>query len=213
MGSPLRPRPPPPSRTKWTRLVHPSVLIGHVWSEAGGLSSAAAPLLWLKYQAHPADSAVDARLVIRLDRLLVVYNPAWVQLPPDQTMLRPKTRRNPKTRPKTRLHGAVRVLAAAQGAGRSAQGARRALVPETPNRLGRGAGGARRQIAELRRFLDVGESPMLEALKRTVPARPGPRKHGARAAPRRQRAQLPVTRAPCAACRGGRDVLPRRASC
>jgi hypothetical protein len=25
---PLRP-PPPPSRTKWTRLVHPSVLIGH----------------------------------------------------------------------------------------------------------------------------------------------------------------------------------------
>ena len=27
--------PPPPSRTKWTRLVHPSVLIGHVWSEAG----------------------------------------------------------------------------------------------------------------------------------------------------------------------------------
>ena len=27
--------PPPPSRTKWTRLVHPPVLIGHVWSEAG----------------------------------------------------------------------------------------------------------------------------------------------------------------------------------
>jgi hypothetical protein len=25
-------RPPPPSRTKWTRLVHPSVLIGHVSS-------------------------------------------------------------------------------------------------------------------------------------------------------------------------------------
>ena len=24
--------PPPPSRTKWTRLVHPSVLIGHVSS-------------------------------------------------------------------------------------------------------------------------------------------------------------------------------------
>jgi len=27
-----RPTPPPPSRTKWTRLVHPSVLIGHVSS-------------------------------------------------------------------------------------------------------------------------------------------------------------------------------------
>jgi hypothetical protein len=26
------PSPPPPSRTNWTRLVPPSVLIGHVWS-------------------------------------------------------------------------------------------------------------------------------------------------------------------------------------
>ena len=31
--------PPPPSRTKWTRLVHPSVLIGHV-SSTGGAAGA-----------------------------------------------------------------------------------------------------------------------------------------------------------------------------
>ena len=30
--------PPPPSRTKWTRLVHPSVLIGHVSSTHGAAS-------------------------------------------------------------------------------------------------------------------------------------------------------------------------------
>ena len=30
-----RPRPPPPSRTKWTRLVHAAVLIGHVDVGAG----------------------------------------------------------------------------------------------------------------------------------------------------------------------------------
>ena len=30
-----RPPPPPSSRTKWTRLIHPSVLIGHVSAPAG----------------------------------------------------------------------------------------------------------------------------------------------------------------------------------
>ena len=32
LGLPPRGPPPPPSRTKWTRLVHPSVLTGHVSS-------------------------------------------------------------------------------------------------------------------------------------------------------------------------------------
>jgi hypothetical protein len=43
--------PPPPSRTKWTRLVHPSVLTGHVSSLFGG----ARPR-----PAHPAPQGVDA---------------------------------------------------------------------------------------------------------------------------------------------------------
>ena len=33
--------PPPPSRTKLTRLVHPSVLTGHVWASRGRSSTSA----------------------------------------------------------------------------------------------------------------------------------------------------------------------------
>jgi hypothetical protein len=36
-GVPAHAPPPPPSRTKWTRLVHPSVLTGHVSSLADGV--------------------------------------------------------------------------------------------------------------------------------------------------------------------------------
>ena len=39
-GPETLPPPPPPSRTKWTRLVHPSVLTGHVSSAAGAEGAA-----------------------------------------------------------------------------------------------------------------------------------------------------------------------------
>ena len=49
--------PPPPSRTKWTRLVHPSVLIGHVPRLTLGASAAGA----LNVVVSDAETATKVR--------------------------------------------------------------------------------------------------------------------------------------------------------
>ena len=67
--------PPPPSRTKWTRLVHPSVLIGHVsstiWADGGARAGRswpsrrwAAPMCRSAPAALTAPRASGARLTV-----------------------------------------------------------------------------------------------------------------------------------------------------
>jgi hypothetical protein len=62
------PHPPPPSRTKWTRLVHPSVLIGHVSSlspvhpvHGSTAAAAAGGGAWRRSAASAAVGALVAR--------------------------------------------------------------------------------------------------------------------------------------------------------
>jgi hypothetical protein len=103
----LRPPPPsPPSRTKWTRLVHPSVLIGHVSSTrrrarrlhiaaAGGLAEVCACLADLgaplgardKWSAPPAPHKRTWPTVRELRKLLIQPEPELrkllIQLEPE----------------------------------------------------------------------------------------------------------------------------------
>jgi len=59
---PARAPPPPPSRTKWTRLVHPSVLIGHV---AGAASDAGPVRTGRVRDVRPICTGRDVRSLCR----------------------------------------------------------------------------------------------------------------------------------------------------
>jgi len=52
--------PPPPSRTKWTRLVHPSVLIGHVSSKRGDGRPGRAPRVGARRRRGRDERPVEA---------------------------------------------------------------------------------------------------------------------------------------------------------
>jgi hypothetical protein len=73
--------PPPPSRTKWTRLVHPSVLIGHVSSHAGALRGARACLALLADPAAPRGAARAAALELALCSTLSTGRRALARVP------------------------------------------------------------------------------------------------------------------------------------